>query len=503
MGIKTLLPFLREVTRKANLEEFKGQTAAVDASCLLHRALSISMSRNGDESRLLDLLNSYVDLLERNEIKPYVVFDGLRLPTKELERVRRTRRREEIRAKANELRKEGELCRDRNIDYTVAPYEADAQIAYLMKHGQVDFAISEDSDLLAFGCQKVLFKMETSGMCDCIELSDALENLGMTQTKVLEMCIVAGCDYLPNIRGIGINKARKLVVEEADLMKALLNLKNVPEGYKNRFLEAKSVFLHQTVIDTKTKETVPLSEWRDTPVATSQQNMCGKYPFNLYDRSAVCLLSKEKSLNVSIGNINPEEMDVILSTFPLPVLVQYSACSDDVSTVSNREHNNEDDTTEIKVTITSIERASFPWRIPSFPVITLNFKKVKFTLSNGQQSNGVVNKDIDIAPGRFCCSSHCTIRVDNEDLVVLWTLSPLKNTIQSVARVQVRNVGEETDDYSGEHTLPFKVMGTCYWTSRQDALEEAYTYLHEYNRHVFAKLVEEPENVNDSNAIDL
>ncbi|CAB4024267.1 Flap endonuclease 1 [Paramuricea clavata] len=224
--------------------------------------------------------------------------------------------------------------------------------------------------------------METSGMSDCIELSDALENLGMTQTKFLEMCIVTGCDYLSNIRGIGVNQARKLVVEEADLMKALLNLKNVPE-------------------------------------------------------------------------------------------------SDDISTVSKREHNNEDDTTEIKVTITSIERASFPWRIPSLPVITLNFKKVKFTLSNGQQCNGVVNKDIDIdiEPGRFCCSSHCTIRVDNEDLVVLWTLSPLKNTIQSVARVQVRNVGEETDDYSGEHTLPFKVMGTCYWTSRQDALEEAYTYL--------------------------
>jgi hypothetical protein len=53
MGIKTLLPFLREVTRKANLEEFKGQTAALDASCLLHRALSISMSRNGDESRYI------------------------------------------------------------------------------------------------------------------------------------------------------------------------------------------------------------------------------------------------------------------------------------------------------------------------------------------------------------------------------------------------------------------------------------------------------------------
>lgn len=31
------------------------------------------------------------------------------------------------------------------------------------------------------------------------------------------------------------------------------------------------------------------------------------------------LLSKEKSLNVASGNVNPEEMDVILSTFPLKV----------------------------------------------------------------------------------------------------------------------------------------------------------------------------------------
>ena len=68
---------------------------------------------------------------------------------------------------------------------------------------------------------QVLFKMEMSGMCDCIELSEALSNLGMTQTKFLEVCIVAGCDYLPNIRGIGINKARKIVVEEADLMKEI------------------------------------------------------------------------------------------------------------------------------------------------------------------------------------------------------------------------------------------------------------------------------------------
>lgn len=43
----------------------------------------------------------------------------------------------------------------------VASYGADAQIAYLVKHGYADIAISEDSDLLAYGCQAV--KMIKSG----------------------------------------------------------------------------------------------------------------------------------------------------------------------------------------------------------------------------------------------------------------------------------------------------------------------------------------------------
>ena len=37
----------------------------------------------------------------------------------------------------------------------MAPYEADAQISFLMKEGHVDLVISEDSDLLAFRCAKV------------------------------------------------------------------------------------------------------------------------------------------------------------------------------------------------------------------------------------------------------------------------------------------------------------------------------------------------------------
>lgn len=49
-----------------------------------------------------------------------------------------------------------QAARSQGIDCLVAPYEADAQLAYLNKAGIVQAIITEDSDLLAFGCKKVL-----------------------------------------------------------------------------------------------------------------------------------------------------------------------------------------------------------------------------------------------------------------------------------------------------------------------------------------------------------
>lgn len=48
-----------------------------------------------------------------------------------------------------------QAARAKGIDCIVAPYEADAQLAYLNKAGIVQAVITEDSDLLAFGCKKV------------------------------------------------------------------------------------------------------------------------------------------------------------------------------------------------------------------------------------------------------------------------------------------------------------------------------------------------------------
>ena len=51
MGINTLLPFLKEATKVAFIGDYDGKTAAVDASCWLHKALTISTQRTGRHER--------------------------------------------------------------------------------------------------------------------------------------------------------------------------------------------------------------------------------------------------------------------------------------------------------------------------------------------------------------------------------------------------------------------------------------------------------------------
>lgn len=52
------------------------------------------------------------------------------------------------------------VLRERKIPFIVAPYEADAQLAYLSRNGFVDVVMTEDSDLLAYGARCVLFKFD-------------------------------------------------------------------------------------------------------------------------------------------------------------------------------------------------------------------------------------------------------------------------------------------------------------------------------------------------------
>ena len=107
-----------------------------------------------------------------------------------------------------------DALKQKNIEFIVAPYEADAQLAYLCKTNAVYAVISEDSDLLAFGCTRVLFKLQANLTATEICIND----LGLIKemrfwdhTRFRQMCILAGCDYLDSPPGIGVKTAIKLL----------------------------------------------------------------------------------------------------------------------------------------------------------------------------------------------------------------------------------------------------------------------------------------------------
>ena len=107
------------------------------------------------------------------------------------------------------------------IEFVVAPYEADAQMAYMVKEGIADFAISEDSDLIAYGCPKIMLKLNPYGtgqMFSFKDFYDAKFADNEKTTKQLQqlsaeeftnVLIMAGCEYLDNIDRIGLKSALK------------------------------------------------------------------------------------------------------------------------------------------------------------------------------------------------------------------------------------------------------------------------------------------------------
>ena len=57
MVINCLLPYLLRFRRNVHFREFSGQIAAIDASCWIHKALSVSISQSRNRERWDNLLN--------------------------------------------------------------------------------------------------------------------------------------------------------------------------------------------------------------------------------------------------------------------------------------------------------------------------------------------------------------------------------------------------------------------------------------------------------------
>ena len=364
---------LRPWLTPVSVSKYAGKRAAVDAYSWLHKgayscALELGTgdrwwARAKRDAPYVRYCVHRAQMLRHFGITPVIVFDGDRLPAKGGEEKERRDRRAEALRKGHErlaardregaafffaqgvdvspsmaheliaaLKREG-------FEFIVAPYEADAQIAALAamgggEGGGVDVVFTEDSDLVAYGCPSVLFKLDKFGDAQELRIADVLSGppgarardaleettrggggggvegggagwsdaragdddddveiavttargrgggggggrnqngkgaplnfTGWSMDLFLGLCVLSGCDFLPNVRGIGIKKAHALVAKHRSIHAVLAVLRGdkkivVPDGYHENFRRAYWTFKHARVYDPKLRRLRPLN----------------------------------------------------------------------------------------------------------------------------------------------------------------------------------------------------------------------------------------------------
>jgi exonuclease-1 len=284
----------------------------------------------------------YVYLLLSSGIKPILVFDGQDLPAKRETNSKRREQRNLAKAIVLDLLKVGSFeevrkqcnlavdvthqmahelmveCRKINVDCLTAPYESDSQLCYLNQHGIADVVVTEDSELVVFGCTKVLFKLALDGSClffdaEKLHLTMNCSKEKFSFDKFQAMCVLSGCDYLKSITGIGLARAFQFFTKTVDTnMKRLLkkipsylNLKKVQvtEEYIEHFLKAIATFKYMYVFDPINRQMVRLNA---LDLDSEEIQYCG---------NAGILSDDKTALQLALGNIEPHNLLEVLDNY--------------------------------------------------------------------------------------------------------------------------------------------------------------------------------------------
>lgn len=287
MGITGLLPHIKPILTTTNIKIYKNKKIAIDGHSWLYQLsqnIAEDVFYNIPTKKLNNLVLNKINLLRSYNIKPIFVFDGEPLLSKKITNDLRKAKKEKIKSqimelltynvgRAKELMKQCvsineemlseiiSMLKREKIEYIISPYESDAQLTYLQKTGYVDYVMTEDSDLIVFGCDKMLYKFDGTTVHE-FNRSKLIKHDDFLNKYIKEICILSGCDYLPSVKGIGLISAIKLIKKHQCYKKAILEIgikKVVPKDYENEFQRALITFEEQIVFDPISKTRIHLS----------------------------------------------------------------------------------------------------------------------------------------------------------------------------------------------------------------------------------------------------
>lgn len=348
MGVDNLLGFVKNATTQTQIEEtsLPNSSAAVDISHWIYRAsyacpeaLYHRTNLHQAYSTIINYIDNYVKLLKFHNVQLTFVFDGMKLPAKHVTHKERSAKKAESRTMVEKLLASKNFtearkfmlrcieikfdviqqviryCQQEGISYIVAPYEADAQIAFLNNNDICQYIITEDTDLILYGCQKIIYKLDVTGKCVLYERSKLAKCFGphgakMEFEKFRRICILSGCDYLKNIPSVGLQSAKKfftltkqddlntLLPKLATYLKAPKLAGKVTKDYIEGFIAAETTFKHHIVWDPVNEKLKPIEPY-SRGKSSSDYPLAGK---KFHDSQARELVQG----NINLDSIDPE-----------------------------------------------------------------------------------------------------------------------------------------------------------------------------------------------------
>lgn len=353
MGVSNLHQFLKKrgFTKEVHLQDsddLKGKTAAMDIMSWLHKAIHtkltpiqaralaeyqhrLSKGENPNlDSEAESAINAIVSLAtnqlktlrNKYEIQSICVIDGKSPPCKG--NTAEERQADRTEAFLAEKYKEAitidsaikyyfiEECKRSDLTFIVAPYEADPQLAKLVQCGKADFVITEDSDLLAYGCPDILFKLK-EGKADRVTL---MSDFGSDKSSIfykwshemfITMCLLSGCDYFPGVNRIGPAYAHNYVRLHKSLgpiIKVLKRENKIPRDFDEGPLwRAYETFLHQRVYNPITEEVEMLNP---KEMGESEEDVHLGSPIDKTVAKRIAHGDIDPVVQIPLGDIHPE-----------------------------------------------------------------------------------------------------------------------------------------------------------------------------------------------------
>lgn len=128
------------------------------------------------------------------------------------------------------------------ITYLEAQSEADYLCGKLYKEGIIDVCLSDDMDMLAHGCGR-LIKIKNGRVTE-FDLDKILRKLKITYIQFIDMCILFGCDYVKTIPKLKPQVSYRLIKEYKTIENISQHFFTKEHKYfMDNFKKAKRIFL--------------------------------------------------------------------------------------------------------------------------------------------------------------------------------------------------------------------------------------------------------------------